>query len=430
MYIAYSNFIKDLTEMRGIPLRTIMIFCVALTIFLHVYADKKKIIVFISKGGGAHMSAAQAIKDYLAPEYDISIINPFIEITQPVDPIVWWTNGKSNCEDFFNSLNCSESMNSIRLLCKVGAICEGIIHNNIETLFENFFLKTKPDAVILVMPFFNGILYRVAQKLAIPFLIVSPELDTDNYCRNLYNPTYKNFFYCIPLDSPEVRSKFKQAHIPDDRVKVVGFPTRASFLNNTYDVPALKKEFGLSDTVPVVSVLMGGAGSRALMRYAKRLAKMDFPLQVVFCVGKNEAIREKIESLPRDARVSFTTVGFTDRMNDYMAVSDVLIAKPGPTGMIEALYSNLPLILDRTYKVMYTEYINIDFVEKNEVGVALRSMKHLKKTLKRFIFDTDYRHCIKDNIACLELPDFKTNIRNLMKEIFALPSSVSSLDCK
>ena len=57
--------------------------------------------------------------------------------------------------------------------------------------------------------------------------------------------------------------------------------------------------------------------------------------------------------------------GFTNQIAGLMAVSDVLITKPGPNSVCEGLLSRVPMILDMTHGTIYWEQLNIDFMVKH-----------------------------------------------------------------
>ena len=77
----------------------------------------------------------------------------------------------------------------------------------------------------------------------------------------------------------------------------------------------------------------------ASYKYVAYLIKMQLPLHILVCIGRNERLRRNINKILLPEDVSLTIIGFTDRIADFMAISDVLITKPGPGSVCEALKS-------------------------------------------------------------------------------------------
>ena len=89
-------------------------------------------------------------------------------------------------------------------------------------------------------------------------------------------------------------------------------------------------------------------------------------------------------------------MGFTHRMADLMAISDLFITKPGPGTLIEAMTMQLPILADATAPVLSWERANIRLVKRYKIGDAIQNFSHLEATLRHFLFDSEFRQEIKD----------------------------------
>ena len=63
-----------------------------------------------------------------------------------------------------------------------------------------------------------------------------------------------------------------------------------------------------------------------------------------------------------------TLLGFTDRVADLMAISHLIVTKPGPGTISEAIAMKLPILIDNTDKLLFWERINVDLVLNYGVG--------------------------------------------------------------
>ena len=380
---------------------------------------KKRILVFISTGGGAHTSASQAIKSYLGDGYEFKVVTMIREVLFPIDPLNWLMGGTYSGEDFYDALLKNQYIYSTHMVAKLGGMVIKLRGKTIDGLVEDFIKKEKPDLVLSVFPYFNGSLYRVTQKLDLPFLLIQPDFDSTHYAHDLSNPVSEKFVFGIPFDYAGIWKKIEDANIPKDRVRVVGFPVRPSFFEKR-NSEAARKEFKVPSDKPVAMVLMGSAGSRGTLRYAKAFAKLEYPMHVILCLGRNEALRKEIEQLKFPPHITVSLLGFTDKIADIMAISDVIITKSGPTSICEAIYARKPIIVDRTSgKILWWERLHAQFVVDNGFGEELFEIRKLPQVLGKFVNDKASIAAVKERMANYKLPDVKENIRTLVEQLIA-----------
>jgi processive 1,2-diacylglycerol beta-glucosyltransferase len=380
---------------------------------------KKKILIFSSKGGGGHTAVAKALHGYLKDDYHITTVNACQDVLSSFDIMQFLTFWRLTGEDFYNfCLQCRW----ITLLDKFISIgCWGIKHRKeaIEQVILDFVKKQRPDLIISVMPIINFIILHVAQKLNIPFLVLTNDLDTTNYIYGLHNPSYHKFYYTIPFDDSAIRSKIAPAGIPTSQIKVTGFPLRPEFFKEK-DKQRIRADFKIPDDKPTIMILMGGVGSMASLRYVKTLARMNLPIHVIVCLGRNEKLRRNINRVILPSHITLSVIGFTDRIADLMAVSDVLITKPGPGSICEAIESDLPIIVDNTYNAPWWEIMNKEFVYNHSFGDILMSFNELKPILTKYIKNPSYIAKIKHNMVNFKKEQFANHKEHFGQTIKSL----------
>jgi processive 1,2-diacylglycerol beta-glucosyltransferase len=385
---------------------------------------KKRIVVFTSKGGGGHTAVTRGLERYFTDDaikdlYEITSVNIFQDVLAPFDTLRTITFGMMSGEDFYNFCLQCRWITITNNFAKVGRWSINFRQSTVEWLLLEFFRFEKPDLILSVIPLANGALINVAEKLNVPLLVVTNDLDTTNYINGIEAPIYRKFVYTLAFDDPHMKAKIAPAQIPPDQIRVTGFPLRPEFFKKK-DRRALKKEFELPDHKPIVMILMGGAGSLANYRYVRALAAMDTPLHLIVCLGRNERLRKNISKVLLPAHISMTVLGFTDRIADLMAVSDVLITKPGPGSICEALESNLPMIVDQTSGTLWWETLNVEFVTKNGFGDIITNFKEVPGILNKYIKDPSYREKVRKTMKHFKRKRFDYEIRPLIKEMLAM----------
>jgi processive 1,2-diacylglycerol beta-glucosyltransferase len=379
-------------------------------------SKKKKILIFSSLGGGGHISVSRAIKTYLGDKYNITVVNTIVDPLASVDPMRGLSLKKHNGVEFYNYLISKRLNRSINFVAKFGARMFLIQKKKIVKLLQQRVEQENPDMIVSVFPIFNFAFLDIAKKLDLPFLVVTNDLDTHFYTNGIYKPNYKKFMYTIPYEDRRIRSKFASAKIPEEQIKVSGFPIRADFFEKK-DKEKIRKDFNIPNNKKVIMVLMGAAGSSATYKYARRMAKMNLPIHMLLCIGRDEKTRKKLEKLKTNSNVSKSVIGFTSRISDLMAVSDLFISKPGPNSMSEALYMNLPMALDRILKPLRWEKLNLTFVKKNKFGSILRNYRDLKKAILNIAFNQKNNAAIRENMKNFKKELFSKKINSFVEEM-------------
>ena len=146
--------------------------------------------------------------------------------------------------------------------------------------------------------------------------------------------------YCIAADATCARLSARGAK--PGSMAVTGIPISNKFANpvNARDVRA---RMGLRDDQPVVLLLGGGFGWGPISETLAELDKIESRFQTVVVCGRNADLRREVAA--QDRKHPTHILGFVSNMNELMAVSDLVITKPGGLTTSEALASGLPMVV-------------------------------------------------------------------------------------
>lgn len=134
----------------------------------------------------------------------------------------------------------------------------------------------------------------------------------------------------------------------------IGYPVPPTLLTPRDQADA-RKSFGLQNQFTVLfSIGAEGVGG-PVVEVATALAQRS--VQVVVLTGRNEALQRALVHL---ALPGVLPVPFTDRVLDYVAAADLVLAKAGPSSIFEALAQGKPLII--TKMAARNELRNMEFV--------------------------------------------------------------------
>jgi 1,2-diacylglycerol 3-beta-galactosyltransferase len=162
---------------------------------------------------------------------------------------------------------------------------------------------------------------------------------------------------------------------------------------------------GLKTECPTALVLFGGSGSKAMLDIAERLEHCREELQVIFICGHNDSLAARLRG--RKSRYRFFVDGFTTEVPLYMRISDFLIGKPGPGCISEALACSLPVIVESNAKTLPQERYNAEWVEKERLGVVVRSFGDINGAVSTILSTPAYKQNAVQvrNRAVFEIPE-------------------------
>lgn len=166
--------------------------------------------------------------------------------------------------------------------------------------------------------------------------------------------------------------------VPKDLLECVGYPVGQAFLHPPTKRLA-RERLGLRDRF-TVALSFGGEGvSPDAERLIRELSAESPEWQFVALCGRNVNLRSKME---RGRPDNVLIVGFTDQMAAYVAASDVVVGKAGPTSVFEALAVGRP-VLATTYAGLNERGV-VDLLERMGVGGLVAEGRDLHARLRRF----------------------------------------------
>ncbi|WP_010272775.1 MGDG synthase family glycosyltransferase [Paenibacillus senegalensis] len=187
------------------------------------------------------------------------------------------------------------------------------------------------------------------------------------------------------VGSDEVRQALKKYHLSDQQIAVTGIPVKPKF-TQPFDRPMLRKKLGVEADRPTVLVMGGGFGiiSKEL---TSLLWSTDYPVPVHFMVvcGRNDKLRRQLmERLQREpSRNTLTVYGYCDHVDELMAVSDLIVTKPGGLTTSEAITMGLPMLLHNTLPGQ--EQDNANYLVRNGLAVLNSEEDHIESLLSHLL---------------------------------------------
>lgn len=370
-----------------------------------VVPPQKKILVISSKGGYGHTAAANTITSLLQDRYQIKVIHP-------IDQIHFF--GIPLKEDIYNAMLSNGWIRSMNFMSR--HLAPYMFRSNkdkIIQLMSGYIEEEKPDIIISLIPFINYPASEAAKNYHVPYLLVTTDYDLKNWVLDLKEITHPDFKVTIGTDLPSTKDRLIKHGIPKESIEIIGLPLRLDFLKSK-SLAELKDSYKVPENKHVVLIIMGGSGSKSAFQYAKRIAAMDLSVHLIVCTGKDEKLKKKLKKVRLHRNNSILVMGFTEKISDLMAISDLIITKPGPGTINEAIALHIPMLLDGTMTPLYWEKANMELVSRYGIGARIDKYQDTKNLLKEFLNDQTLRDNLEERFNQIPANQFHERISFLV----------------
>jgi UDP-N-acetylglucosamine:LPS N-acetylglucosamine transferase len=164
-----------------------------------------------------------------------------------------------------------------------------------------------------------------------------------------------------------------------------------------------RRRLGLDEERFTVLLSMGGFGGASLEALVEGLKGVGKDWQVVVACGRNEALKARLEARGGGPH-RLVALGFSDVMQQYLRAADLMVGKPGPASVFEAVAANTPLVLDAA-AAMPQEGPNADLMAMHGMAVKVGRRAELPAAVARLAASPSARACLQAAQAAYPLPE-------------------------
>lgn len=369
---------------------------------------KKKILYLYSDTGGGHRSAATAIMnavDHVSKrKYDQEMadvfaacsgfLNIFAKLYGPVikySPKMWgqlyyWLDDKKKLE-------------------RLEKLSGPFILKELTKLIN----RKKPQVIVSVHPMINHLTVSAIKQSGrkIPFIMV------------VTDPVTLHRAWIVPevdlcvVATPEARKLAIKYGMPKKKIKVIGMPIDPKFfLKDKRKAKSAKKK---SKKLKQKTILLmgGGEGAGKMFDIIEALDREMLNIKLIVIAGRNKGLETKLKRSKQKFNFPMKVFGFTDKVHELMAESDLIITKAGPGTIAEAMAMNLPIII--TSWLPGQEEGNVEYVVRENVGRVSKDPQKVVEIVKELMLTSAFAE-LKKNIKRVSRPKAAVEIAH---EIFS-----------
>lgn len=174
----------------------------------------------------------------------------------------------------------------------------------------------------------------------------------------------------IVLSSEKGKERaIKKLGFKESQLATVPFMLRKKVEEYDKDKAYYRESIGIAKDRFTVLLVDGAYGEGKLEKTALALINSDMNLNVIAVCGKNEPLFERLSKAMPKENVDFKVYGFTDKILELNAASDLFVGKSGASNLAESSYLEVPQIIT-LYATPIEEWIGEYYI--NEVGSAIK----------------------------------------------------------
>jgi processive 1,2-diacylglycerol beta-glucosyltransferase len=368
---------------------------------------KKNILLMYITDVSGHRSAAAAIEKALqmvSGNVEITSINAF-KYTNPISekivnrvytavikktPKIW--------DYMYDNPKVKQSLERFKEL----------VHRNNSPKLQKLFETVQPDAVVCTQAFPCGMVadYKKWTGSRLPLFGVLTDFVPHSYW--IYDDVD---YYITPAD--EVSQRLMKKGVAAEKIKALGIPFDPAF-NQCGDLADVRKHLHLDPRVKTILIMGGGQGLGPIKTLYKSLEKVDLPLQEIIVCGTNKKLYHQLKRKIKRSKHAVSLCGYVNNVNELMAVSDLIITKPGGITTAEALSKGLPMIIIKPLPGQ--EMNNTQFLMNEHAAVKLDRAKDIHSVVEELLGDPAKLSSLAKAAARIGKPDAAFDIAKFIIE--------------
>lgn len=319
------------------------------------------ILVTSVSAGAGHVRAAQAVESYLKSSFNQVEHHDLMTFSKSWFKSIYadkYLDLVNHCPSLWKILYNLSDKPSLNINFKFRRWVEYQSHHR----FFDYVKTFAPKAIISTHFMPPEILLRLKEKKLIDFKIFVVVTDFDVHY--LWTHAKADHYFVAGNMAKEKLIKYG---IEERNITISGIPIASHFFN-TYAleyINSLHAKWQTNNNKKKVLLMAGGAGVTALDKIAKEVLSERNDIQFIALAGKNKKLLEKLKIIEKSYPDNLIAMGFTDKVHELMAISDLVMTKPGGLSTSECLAMNKPMVLvdpipgQEEHNVIYLESLGV-----------------------------------------------------------------------
>ena len=374
-----------------------------------------KVLIFYASYGGGHLNAAKSIENCIKTNYK----NINVELI--------------DCMKYVNRAIEKITTSAYKSMAKKAPWAWGRIYSDAQkgplahiTTRSNKILAIKllkllkekqPDLIISTHPFGSQMCTYLKRKNKITAKIATIMTDFAPHDQWLVGHEYTDYFF---VANDKMKNYLIDKNISKDRVFVTGIPISENF-QKSYNKEEILKKYNLDENKFTVLFFGGGefglGKTRTVQIFDAFVKETNHNnIQIVAISGKNPKMKLAFEDVVNFNKAfnNVKIIEFSNEIPKLMAISNLVVTKPGGLTTSESLASSLPMLIINPIPGQEEE--NAEFLESKNIAVWIKKSDNPKSIIESLINDKEKLNVMKENTQILAKPNSTKDICHILFE--------------
>ena len=374
----------------------------------------KKILIFYASYGGGHLSAAKSIETCLKNNYqdiDIELIDCMKYVNKTIEKVSTAAyRGMAKKAPWVWGKMYSDSQNGP--LAHISSRANSFMAIKLLRLLR----EKKPDIIISTHPFGSQMCSYLKRKRKITAKLATILTDFKSHDQWIVGHENTDLFF---VSNESMKQELLEKNVATEKIFITGIPISDRFLID-FDKKEIFNSLSFSENKKNILFFGGGEfglGKSATLNVLECLVKNFNNIQVIAISGKNENMKNNFLKIVEEnnKQDSVVVLEYTDKVPEFMAISDIVVTKPGGLTTSECLASGVPMLIINPIPGQEEE--NAEFLENNKVAIWLKKNDDVYFTLNILLNDGNYLNTLKNNISKIAKPNSTKKICEIILKI-------------
>ena len=275
--------------------------------------------------------------------------------------------------------------------------------------------EKKSDLIISTHPFGSQMCSYLKRKNKINSKIATIMTDFAPHDQWLVGHEYTDYFF---VAHNKMKDYLINKGISESKVFDTGIPISENF-QKQYNKKEIFDKYNLDESK--FTILFFGGGEFGLGKTRTVQIFNNFVeetknnnIQIIAISGKNPKMKSAFEEVvnSNNAEVNVKIIEFSNEVPKLMAISDLVVTKPGGLTTSESLASHLPMVVINPIPGQEEE--NAEFLESKNIAVWIKKSDNSKEIIKNLLNNKEKIRIMKENTKILARPNSTRDICDIL----------------
>lgn len=366
------------------------------------------ILILSASTGGGHMRASRAIESYMNENYksanvkiidSLLYINPILNKTVTSGYISLATRTPKIYGKIYELTNKEDRWSSFVSRLNY------LFANKLLPLIEEF----EPDVIITTHPFPTEMVSILKSKELVNIPLVCIMTDYAPH-KTWVNPKVDAYI----VSNDDMVNEMIKIGVKEEIIYPYGIPIEKVFFEKK-DRDLVLNELELNHNIPTILMMAGSFGVTNVFDIYEDILNINRDFQIIVITGKNKKLYDEFLNIIAESKKHTKLIYFTDEVNKFMQVSDIIITKPGGLTITEALASNIPMAVFDAIPGQEEE--NAEFLINHNMAIRLEKGQSCDKVIEELLINKEKLNGMKEACKSFNKNDSSKNICALINEL-------------